>query len=125
MKKYLLDTSFVCAFFNDKDVNNAKARIIAKGFKSSDFFVPDVVIAEIASFSKNPVLRDSILNNAFDMANIVYSFNEKNISNYVNFAENLKYSFTAIDSIILFLAKESGSELITFDKKLLKQYKSL
>lgn len=125
MSTYTLDTSFLCAFFNDKDANNKEANKIAMQFSSSSFVIPDVVIAEIVSFSKNPALRNTILDNVLSMTNKICSLSEGNILDYIKFAKSLRYSFTAIDSIVLFLAKESESELITLDKKLLKQYKNL
>lgn len=125
MSTYTLDTSFLCAFFNDKDANNKEANKIAMQFSSSSFVIPDVVIAEIVSFSKNPALRNTILDNVLSMTNKICSLSEGNILDYIKFAKSLRYSFTAIDSIVLFLAKESDSELITLDKKLLKQYKNL
>lgn len=125
MKKYLLDTSFLCALFNMDDVNHFQAEKISKNIINSLIEIPFIVFTELLSFSKNKVIRDINVKRSLEMANEIPFLTKNNIHDYMKFAENLRYSFTAIDSIILFLAKENDSELITLDKKLLKQYKNL
>jgi predicted nucleic acid-binding protein len=125
MKTYLLDTSFLSAFLNNKDSNYFAANEIATEFGSAIITVPTVVFAELTSFSRNKEFRDFSVKTSLKMADETPSLNESNLKRYIEFTKNLSHSFTAIDSVILFLAKENKSELVTFDKKLQKLYQSV
>lgn len=123
MEKFILDTCYLCSLLNEKDVNNSLAVEIAKNLKDCLVLVPTVVIAELMSNFKNKHIRDITVKATFNIVDDTPSIDRNNIAEYVEFAKHLPHSFTAIDSIILFLAKESNAKLITFDKKLLRLYK--
>ena len=125
MKRYLLDTSFLSALFNTNDSNHHEAFTISKDIPSSQIFIPSVVFAELMSFSKDKRRRDSNIEISLKMANSIPHLGESNLLEYIKFASNLSNTFTAMDSIILFLAKENNAELVTFDKKLQNLYKKV
>lgn len=125
MKRYLLDTSFLSAFFNTNDLNHHEAVAISKDITSSQILIPSVVFAELMSFSKDKKRRDLNIEISLKMADGIPHLDESNLLEYIKFASNLPNTFTAMDSVILFLAKENNAELITLDKKLQKLYKKV
>lgn len=123
MSKYIFDTSFISAFFNQNDVNHNKAKeILSKISPKEEIIVPTVVIAELASFNKNKALRDVMVESVIDMSKSNPGLNESNLEDYIYFIKTIIGSFTAIDSIILFTAILYNADLITFDIKLKKLY---
>ena len=123
MKSTLLDTSFLSSLFNKKDVNYSLAVEMAKDIKDTDIIIPVVVFAELASNLKNKVLRDLTIEIGLEMAEEIPDLNNKNLKKYLQFVKSLPNRLTTLDSIILFLANEYNSQLITFDKKLEKVFK--
>ena len=123
MKSTLLDTSFLSSLFNKKDVNYSLAVEMAKDIKDTDIIIPVVVFAELASNLKNKALRDLIIEIGLEMAEEIPDLNNKNLKKYLQFVKSLPNRLTTLDSIILFLANEYNSQLITFDKKLEKVFK--
>lgn len=125
MRKYLLDTNFLSAFLNEKDSYYSIANEMAEEFTSAIITIPTVVFAELMSFTKNKKFREFSVKTSLEMADETPCLNESNLRGYLKFTKDLPNSFTAIDSIILFLAKENHAELITFDKKLQRLYKRI
>lgn len=123
MEKALLDTSFICAFFNSNDSNHDVAIKISEDIAFANILIPSVVFAELMSLSKDTIRRDSNIKISLDIADEIPCLNKSNLRKYIEFTKNLTNSFTTIDSIILFLAKENNAELVTLDKKLQKLYK--
>jgi predicted nucleic acid-binding protein len=124
MNRYVLDTNFIVSLLNDKDVNHQKAKEIAATIKDSYITIPFVVIAEIMSYSKNKKLRDVVLESTLEIMSEIFFLSDENIDEYIHFTYKLNRSFTAIDSIVLYCALNTESELITLDKKLKKLYKN-
>ena len=122
MEKVILDTCFLCSLLNKNDINNSLAVRIAENLKDCIAIVPTVVIAELMSNFKNKQTRDSTVKAIFKIVDDMPSLNSDNVDEYVKFTQKINHSFTAVDSIILFHAKDSNTKLITFDKKLLKIY---
>jgi predicted nucleic acid-binding protein len=125
MKQYVLDTNFLVSLLNDKDVNHQQAKDIAATIEDSYITIPFVVIAEIMSYTKNKKLRDVVLENTMQILSDTFFLSEENIDEYIRFTYQLKRSFTAVDSIVLYCAVNTDSELITLDKKLKKLYKQI
>ncbi len=125
MKSYTLDTSFISAFLNEDNANHREARRIAQDLKHSYLLIPSVVFAELMSFSADKKFRDFSIKISMEMAEEIPSLTDENILDYIDFTANLKHSFTATDSIILFLAKINNSQLITLDKKLSRLFKNI
>jgi predicted nucleic acid-binding protein len=125
MKQYVLDTNFLVSLLNDKDVNHQQAKDIAATIEDSYITVPFVAIAEIMSYTKNKKLRDVVLENTMQILSDIFFLSEENIDEYIRFTYQVKRSFTAVDSIVLYCAVNTDSELITLDKKLKKLYKQI
>ena len=125
MNKYVLDTNFIVSFLNKKDENHSKAIKVSKTLNEEYIITPFVVFSEIASFHKNPQLRNHILGETLNFTDEIFSLTDSNILEYLDFVQHLKNSFTAIDSIVLYSALSTNSKLITFDKKLDNLYKSM
>ena len=125
MIKHLLDTSFLSALLNEKDSNYSEAIKIANEFGTAMITIPTVVFAELMSFSRNKKFRDFSVKTSLKMADEIPCLNPSNLKGYIAFTKDLPNSSTAIDSIILFLAKENNAELVTFDKKLQKLFKQI
>jgi predicted nucleic acid-binding protein len=125
MNKYVFDTSFLVSLFNSQDVNHQKAKDIGQNIENEHVFVPSVVIAEIMSHTKNPRLRKLVLEKTMEIVSEVFFLTKEDLDKYIQFAYGLGNVFTAIDSIILYSAISTDSELITLDKKLKKLYKKL
>ena len=125
MNKYVFDTNFVVSFLNKEDENYKKAKEVSQTLNEEYIIMPSVVLSEIASFHKNPQLRNYILEETLGFLDEIFSLTDSNILEYIDFIQNIKSSFTAIDSIILYSAISTNSKLITFDKKLDNLYKSM
>lgn len=122
MSRYLADTSFLSSFFNSEDSNHQQALDFTATMQNEYLIIPSVVIAEMASFSRNKDLRDAMIGNVFNIAAEIFPLDENNIFDYLSFQESLVNNLTAIDSVVLFSALASGAELLTFDKELKKKY---
>jgi len=122
MKSYLLDTSFISAFCNKDDINYEKAQEISEGIKDGYFIIPSVVVAELSSFYKNLEFRDLAVKTSLDIASEIASLTSENILIYVSFVQEFLNNLKAVDSIILFLSIENDAQLLTFDKKLGKEF---
>jgi rRNA-processing protein FCF1 len=108
---------------NEEDINHLLAVNIAKNLKGSKILIPAMVIAELMSNTRNKRARECTIKATLKTADEIPTLDDSNLIRYIDFAGNLPNTFTAIDSIILFLAKENNARLITFDKKLQKLYK--
>jgi predicted nucleic acid-binding protein len=122
MNKYLADTSFLSAFFNDEDVNYSKARDMVKDMRNEYLIIPSVVIAELSGFNRNFKLRELLIDNAISIASEVSSFGDRDIMAYLTFRRYYQDSLTTIDSIILFSSVDREATLLTLDKELKKKY---
>lgn len=122
MSKYVVDTSFLVSFFNDKDLNHDKALEFMSTMYYEYLIIPSVVIAELASLTKNKKLRDLIIENVFNITSEICSLNEGNIFEYLSFRQSFDLNLRAVDSIILFSAVQGDVELLTFDEDLIKEY---
>lgn len=125
MKRYTFDTNFLVSLLNDRDINHQKAKDIAKTIHNDYIIIPSVVIAEIMSYTKNEKLRDIVIKSTMETLSEISFLSEENLDEYIKFRYQMKRFLTAIDSIVLYSAISTNSELITFDKKLEKLYKSM
>jgi predicted nucleic acid-binding protein len=122
MISYLLDTSFISAFCNKDDANHKKAQEISKRIKDGYFIIPSVVVAELSSFYKNLDFRNLVVKTSLNIASEIASVTSENILIYVSFVQEFLYNLKAVDSMILFLSIENDARLLTFDKKLEKEF---
>ena len=122
MTSYLLDTSFISAFCNKDDANHKKAQEISKRIKDGYFIIPSVVVAELSSFYKNLDFRNLVVKTSLNIASEIASVTSENILIYVSFVQEFLNNLKAVDSIILFLSIENDAKLLTFDKKLEKEF---
>ena len=120
MNGYVLDTSFLSAFYNTKDVNHKEALEISKHIDVSNLLIPIIVIAELANFKQNEKFRRLLLKEAMNIASGIPSLDENDLEEYLPFIENLPNNMTAIDSMILFLSVKYNAVLVSFDKKMMK-----
>jgi len=125
MNGYVLDTSFLSAFYNTKDVNHKEALEISKHIDVSNLLIPIIVIAELANFKKNEKFRRLLLKEAMSIASVIPSLDENDLEEYLSFIENLPNNMTAIDSMILFLSVKYNAVLVSFDKKMMKIAKTI
>ena len=120
MNGYVLDTSFLSAFYNTKDVNHKEALEISKNIDVGNLLIPFIVIAELANFKKNEKFRRLLLKEAMNIASEIPSLDENDLEDYLPFIESLPNNMTAIDSMILFLSVKYNAALVSFDKKMMK-----
>ena len=120
MNGYVLDTSFLSALYNTKDVNHKEALEISKNIDVGNLLIPIIVIAELANFKKNEKFRRLLLKEAMNIASGIPSLDENDLEEYLPFIENLPNNMTAIDSMILFLSVKYNAQLVSFDKKMMK-----
>ena len=120
MNGYVLDTSFLSAFYNTKDVNHKEALEISKNIDVGNLLIPFIVIAELANFKQNEKFRRLLLKEAMNIASEIPSLDENDLEEYLSFIENLPNNMTAIDSMILFLSVKYNAVLVSFDKKMMK-----
>ena len=120
MNGYVLDTSFLSAFYNTKDVNHKEALEMSKNIDVGNLLIPIIVIAELANFKKNEKFRRLLLKEAMNIASGIPSLDENDLEEYLSFIENLPNNMTAIDSMILFLSVKYNAVLVSFDKKMMK-----
>ena len=122
MTSYLLDTSFLSAFCNKDDANHKKAQEISKEIKDGYFIIPSVVVAELSSFNKNLDFRNLAVETSLNIASEIASVTSENILIYVSFVQEFLCNLKAVDSMILFLSIENDAKLLTFDKRLEKEF---
>jgi len=122
MTSYLLDTSFISAFCNKDDANHKRAQEISKEIKDGYFIIPSVVVAELSSFYKNLDFRNLVVETSLDIASEIASVTSENILIYVSFVQEFLCNLKAVDSMILFLSIENDAKLLTFDKRLGKEF---
>ena len=120
MNGYVLDTSFLSAFYNTKDVNHKEALEMSRNIDVGNLLIPIIVIAELANFKKNEKFRRLLLKEAMSIASEIPSLDENDLEEYLPFIENLPNNMTAIDSMILFLSVKYNAVLVSFDKKMMK-----
>ena len=120
MNGYVLDTSFLSAFYNTKDVNHKEALEMSKHIDVGNLLIPIIVIAELANFKQNEKFRRLLLKEAMSIASGIPSLDENDLEEYLPFIENLPNNMTAIDSMILFLSVKYNAQLVSFDKKMMK-----
>jgi len=125
MNGYVLDTSFLSAFYNTKDVNHKEALEISKNIDVGNLLIPIIVIAELANFKQNEKFRRLLLKEAMNIASGIPSLDENDLEEYLPFIENLPNNMTAIDSMILFLSVKYNAQLVSFDKKMMKTAKNI
>ena len=122
MTSYLLDTSFISAFCNKDDANHKRAQEISKEIKDGYFIIPSIVVAELSSFHKNLDFRNLVVETSLDIASEIASVTSENILIYVSFVQEFFCNLKAVDSMILFLSIENDAKLLTFDKRLGKEF---
>ncbi len=120
MNGYVLDTSFLSAFYNTKDVNHKEALEMSRNIDVGNLLIPIIVIAELANFKQNEKFRKLLLKEAMSIASEIPSLDENDLEEYLPFIENLPNNMTAIDSMILFLSVKYNAVLVSFDKKMMK-----
>ena len=120
MNGYVLDTSFLSAFYNTKDVNHKEALEMSRNIDVGNLLIPIIVIAELANFKKNEKFRRLLLKEAMNIASEIPSLDENDLEEYLPFIESLPNNMTAIDSMILFLSVKYNAALVSFDKKMMK-----
>ena len=120
MNGYVLDTSFLSAFYNTKDVNHKEALEMSRNIDVGNLLIPIIVIAELANFKQNEKFRRLLLKEAMSIASEIPSLDENDLEEYLPFIENLPNNMTAIDSMILFLSVKYNAVLVSFDKKMMK-----
>jgi len=120
MNGYVLDTSFLSAFYNTKDVNHREALEISKSIDVNNLLIPFIVIAELANFKQNEKFRKLLLKETMNIASEIPSLDENDLEEYIPFIENLPNSMTSIDSMILFLSVKYNAQLVSFDKKMMR-----
>jgi len=120
MNGYVLDTSFLSALYNTKDVNHKEALEMSRNIDVGNLLIPIIVIAELANFKKNEKFRRLLLKEAMNIASEIPSLDENDLEEYLPFIESLPNNMTAIDSMILFLSVKYNAALVSFDKKMMK-----
>jgi predicted nucleic acid-binding protein len=118
MNGYILDSSFLSAFFNESDVNHSKAKDIVKRMnRVLPILIPSVVFAEI---SRIPVksLRERVVYNCLNIVDMVVYLEDTLLEEYLDFSKRMTLRSTAIDSMLLFFSFFYGCKLVTFDKGL-------
>lgn len=120
MSGYVLDTSFLSALYNTKDVNHKEAVEISKGVDASNLLIPFVVVAELANFKENERFRKLLLEEVRNIAQGIPTLDENDLEVYLSFVENLPNTMTSVDSMILFVTVKYDAQLVSFDKKMMK-----
>jgi len=120
MRGYVLDTSFLSALYNTKDLNHKEAVEISKGVDASNLLIPFVVVAELANFKENERFRKLLLEEVRNIAQGIPTLDENDLEVYLSFVENLPNTMTSVDSMILFVTVKYDAQLVSFDKKMMK-----
>lgn len=120
MNGYILDSSFLSAFFNESDVNHSKAKdIVKKMNRVLPILIPSVVFAEVSRIPFRD-LRERVIYNCLGIVDIVVYLEDTLLEEYLDFSKRITLRSTAIDSMLLFFSHFYGCKLITFDKGLLR-----
>lgn len=123
----VLDTSVVAKWYKEES-GSEEALQLKDGYVSGDFdiIVPDLILYELAN-----CIRFSSGSDEKDISDVVGNFTDLGIDIVVptlyllDSASNFsyKYNVTVYDAVYLALAKATGSEFITADKKFYERVK--
>jgi len=123
MKKYLIDTSFAISLFNEKDSNYKNAQTKTSTLPADiSIIVPVLVMIELAFNPFKENTRTTIFNNTEKLANSIININKSDINDFKLFVDKIENKIGTIDATILYLAFKHKAELLTFDKRLEKEY---
>lgn len=126
--KYILDSSFISSFIVIDDVNHKKAvRIYDELPSEVSFYLPATVSLEIyLGFTRLGMnMFDKISSFLNDINSNVIYIDRQFMSGYVDFIQSRKITLTAIDASILYCSYIKKADLLTFDKKLIDNYKRI
>ncbi len=120
----IIDTSYIIAFFSEKDFHHKKAVEFISQL-DEDLFAPIEVIQELMTTLSRKVsslyavkVASSILEN--NSINIINSHELVFDKAFDTFKKLNPHKFSFVDCVLISLAKNSDATILTFDKDLLK-----
>lgn len=123
MKTYILDTSVILKWYNQKDERYVEiAKQILQDFRNEqiNLVVPDLTLVELANaFLKGKKLPipeiDLLLANFFSLPLIIKEPSQVDLSRAIGIAE--KYKITVYDALFVAFAQSGSCSLISDDEK--------
>jgi predicted nucleic acid-binding protein len=118
----LLDTSILCALFDEQDAHHEEAVRLLHTVQGAHVLIPCIVIAELLA---GEVPGERILRQCTNFASAILPDTEQEIALLATFSTTAQKGLKANDCLILAHSLKQKAELLTFDQKLLKAYKQL
>ena len=121
--KYVFDSSFLSSLFYETDINHEKAiKVFSELPSGSLFLIPATVYIEmLVGLKRFPWFRDEKFYQFISSINVEFVFiDNKFLRRYERFLNKRIAKLKAIDSTVLFTARENQAGILTFDKKLQK-----
>lgn len=127
----LLDTSFIISFFNENDVFHEKAVKSLREYEKQNkrFAVSNYIINEALTV----ILRKRSLKSAKDLLDFLLNYkrleifhvDDKGFFKIIELFKNQKNGLSFTDCSLIWMAKDYGFTVATFDKQLLNILKEL
>lgn len=122
--KYTLDTSFLSSLINPEDSNHLKAKAIYEVIQVETLYISSASFAELYFLSTKDFSIEYIEEFIENLLLEIIYFDENLLKFYKSYFKKISKNLSPIDSIIYVSSIYAKSDLITFDKKLLKQFKN-
>ncbi|MFH2105803.1 MAG: PIN domain-containing protein [Candidatus Micrarchaeota archaeon] len=123
----ILDSSFLISFYDKDDSNHEKAISMMKNYVDRKFLLSEYVIGETATvllYKNGLEASKAFLETVQQAENFRIIFvSEDDFGKIIDIYKKQKHQLSFIDASLVYLARTTGSELISFDEDLLKEVK--
>ena len=121
----IIDSSFLISFYDKDDSNHGKAVEILEKNRTRVLMAPEQVIGETATvilYKKGLSASKEFLSVIQQTENfqIIFTAGE-DFSKTVEIYANQKHQLSFIDALVVYLAKKTGLDVLTFDKNMIKE----
>lgn len=128
MNSYVLDTNILSALVNRRDVLHQRAGdLVSSIYSDSNVIIPATVILELSLLQANyPEFANlDLFKFIYSVVSEVIAIDEAYWTKFNKFAGQTQLNLKTIDYSLLFTARQSKAELISFDTKLLKAWQKI
>ena len=117
---FVIDSSVLVAFYDDRDVHHADALVVMKEIQGRNIFIHSYVVQEVAtilSYRFGPILAKRFLEDVINSENVTIPWTE--VKKEIEFFNNLNKKISFTDTSLILLSKDKGIPLLTFDKQII------
>jgi predicted nucleic acid-binding protein len=125
--KYTLDTSFISALLKVDDHFSLEAsKMFLEVGDDAIFYLPTPVILELIILSNRRIhqLKQNIKEFIHELDPIIVDINENFIDGFLTYTQENEVTLKPIDASVFFTCFQYKTQLLSFDERLIKVYKS-